>query len=310
MKEFPLAFREHIRQPVTTLAVCWRLVKTNGDMILGTNHDRDIHITETNIVGPVGSPPFDLSGVYKAGAGITASSIKGSSDMSVDNMEVDGALQSVQPEPDLFIDVSMQDIKAGLYDGAGVTTFQVNWQDPDGHQDILRHGFFGQVNWDSEGRYKTEIRGLLQVLQQNIGRTCGENCDVEEFGDSRCKLDLTAHTVTGVVTSVTSNKQFVTNLSLNSPSQENGAFNYGKLTWTTGENAGYFGQVKDDSLESQLGSLVMNEEFPFDVEIGDEFVLIEGCNRRADRCKQLGNYVNFRGPGILVPGMDEIVRAP
>jgi uncharacterized phage protein (TIGR02218 family) len=310
MKTLSANYRSHVAQQNTTLAVCWRLVKTNGDTILGTNHDRDIVISATSIGFDLGSPPFDLTGVYKAGAGIVASSIKGSSDMSVDNMEVDGALSHIQPTPDMFIDVSIPDIKAGLYDGAGVTTFMVNWQDPDDFQDVLRHGFFGQINWDSDGRYKTEIRGLMQVLQQNIGRTCGENCDVEEFGDARCKLDLTNHTVTGVVVSVTSNKQFVTDLSLNSPAQGQGDFNTGKLTWTTGENAGFVGQVKDDSLESALGSLVMVEEFPFDVEPGDEFVLIEGCNRRETRCKALGNFVNYRGPGILMPGMDEIIRAP
>lgn len=310
MKSYSANYLSHISQPVTTLACCWRLVKTDGTLILGTDHDRDIEITSTNIGVDLGSPAFDLTGVYKAGAGVTASSIKGGDDMSVDNMEVDGALEGSQPEPNLFVDVSVDDIRAGLYDGARVTVFFVNWADPDDFQDVLRHGFFGQVDWNSDGYYKTEVRGLLQILQQQIGRTCGETCDVEEFGDARCKKDLSTVTVTGAVVSVTSNKQFVTTLDLGSPPQESGAFNLGRLTWTGGDNTGYSGQVKDDSIASALGSLLMYEEFPNDVQPGDEFVLVEGCNRQADRCKQLGNFVNFRGPGIFNPGMDEIMRAP
>lgn len=307
MKTHSPAYAAHISQPVTTLAVCWRLVKTNGDVVLGTSHDRDIKITVTSVgVTLDSSDEFDLIGVYKASSGITASSVKGGDDMSVDNMEVEGALER---PPNVFVDVSLEDVKAGLYDGARVTVFMVNWQDPDDYQDILRHGFFGQIDWNSDGYYKTEVRGLLQILQQQIGRTCGETCDVEEFGDARCKLDLAPLTVTGTVLSVTSNRQFSTSLDLTS-SVDDGVFKLGKLVWQTGANVGFSGQVKDDVASSASDDLEMYEEFPNDVQVGDTFTLTEGCNRTAFRCKQLGNFVNFRGPGIFNPGMDEIMRAP
>lgn len=308
MRNHSTAYAAHIAQPVTTLAVCWRITKTNGDLVLGTDHDRNIHITATNI-GVDSS--LDLTGVYSAKTGITASTIKSSGDMSVDNMDVSGALDKGNAsEPNVFVDVSVADVKAGLYDGAQITVFFVNWQNPDDFQDVIRYGFFGQVDWDSEGRYKTEVRGLLQILQQVVGRTCGETCDVEDFGDARCKLDLSTVTVTGTVVSVTSNREFVTTLDSLSSSQVSGVFNLGKLTWTAGDNNGYRGQVKDDSVGDVLGSLLMYEEFPNDVQPGDTFELTEGCNRRPERCKELGNFVNFRGPGIFNPGMDEIMRAP
>lgn len=307
MKTHSPAYAAHIAQSVTTLAVCWRLVKTNGDVVLGTSHDRDIPITVTSVgVTITSSDEFDLTGVYKASSGITASSVKGGDDMSVDNMEVEGALER---PPNVFVDVSLEDVKAGLYDGARVTVFMVNWQDPDDYQDILRHGFFGQIDWNSDGYYKTEVRGLLQILQQQIGRTCGETCDVEEFGDARCKLDLAPLTVTGTVEAVTSNREFSVLLGISS-SIDGGAFKLGKLIWQTGANVGFSGQVKDDIVSSASDDLVMYEEFPNDVQVGDTFTLTEGCNRTATRCKQLGNFLNFRGPGIFNPGMDEIMRAP
>lgn len=310
MRSFSTSYAAHIRQPVTTLAICWKITKNDGVAIFGTTHDRSIEISQTNIGTDPGSPSFDLAGVYQARAGITASAVKAADDMSVDNMNVDGALQSPAPEPNMFVDVSVEDVKAGLYDGARITVFMVNWQDPDDFQDILRHGFFGQIDWDSDGQYKTEVRGLLQILQQQIGRTCGENCDVEKFGDARCKLDLATLTVTGTVLAVTSNREFSTSLDIGSPSPESGAFKLGRLTWQTGSNVGFSGQVKDDAQSSALGDLLMHEEFPNDVQVGDTFTLTQGCDRTAARCKQLGNFVNFRGPGIFNPGMDAILRAP
>lgn len=308
MKNFSPSYAAHLLQPQTTLAVCWRIVKTNGDLVLGTEHDRDIKITTTNIGMDLGSPAFDLSGTYRAASGILASSVKTASDMSVDNMEVNGALQR---QPEFYADLSVEDIRAGLFDGAVVTTFRVNWQDPDDFQEILRHGVCGQIDWNSDGTYRAEVRGLTQILQQSIGRTCGDRCDVAEFGDSRCKVNVAALTVTGTVTAVTNRRRFSTSLDLSSSVPGHGYFTLGKLTMTSGENAGFVKQVKNDSVGSVLGEIELWEEFPRDVEIGDTFSLTPGCDRRYETCRDVhNNLINFRGPGIFVPGMDSIIRAP
>jgi uncharacterized phage protein (TIGR02218 family) len=300
MKTFSANYLAHIQQSVTTLALCWRIEKTNGLLILGTNHDRDIIIADGD------SPGNPLAGVYSAKAGITGSDIKSSSDMSVDNMEVRGALA-----PDLFIDITVADIESGVLDGAPVTTFQVNWQDPDDYQDIKRQGYLGDIARTSDGQYTTEVRGLTQVLQQTIGRTCGDRCDVAEFGDERCKVDLGPLTVTGVVTASFSHRRFDTTLSLDSPAPVSPYFRLGKLTWTTGDNAGFTGQVKLDNVGGVLGHLEMWENFYESVEIGDEFLLAPGCDRRMETCRDVyGNIVNMRAPGLFVPGMDSIIRAP
>lgn len=307
MKNFSPAYAAHLRLPVTTLAICWRIVKKNGELILGTDHDRNIPISVTEIgLGDAGSPAFELIGEYKAAAGITGSDITSAADMSVDNMEVTGALQ-----PDMFIDITVADIESGVLDSAQVTTFRVNWQDPDDFQEVLRHGSLGEISRTSEGQYKTEVRGLAQVLQQVIGRTAGDRCDVAEFGDARCKLDVPALTVSGTVSAVTSRRRFDTTLDVGSPSHESPYFRLGKLTWITGENAGFTGQVKLDNVGDVLGHLEMWEPFPLDVEVGDTFTLTPGCDRLYETCRDVhDNLINFRGPAIFSPGMDAIVRAP
>ena len=62
MKTLSANYAAHIARPVTTLSVCWRIVKRNGDIIMGTDHDRDIVIETTNIGMDTGSP---VSNTYK-----------------------------------------------------------------------------------------------------------------------------------------------------------------------------------------------------------------------------------------------------
>jgi uncharacterized phage protein (TIGR02218 family) len=301
VKSYSPAYAAHLRQPVTTLAICWRVEKNNGQLILGTDHDRDITISSDGA-----SPDNPLAGTYLASAGITGSDVRSSSDMSVDNMEVVGALA-----PDLFMDITVADIESGVLDAAPVYTFQVNWSAPDDYQDIKRRGYLGDITRTSEGRYQTEIRGLTQVLQQTIGRNAGDRCDVAEFGDSRCKKDVAAITVPGTVTSVTSRRRFNTSLTLGMPAPVSPYFRLGKLTWLTGNNTGFTGQVKLDNVDTVLGNLEMWENFPLTVQIGDTFTLTPGCDRRYETCKDVhNNLINMRAPGLFVPGMDEIIRAP
>lgn len=306
MKPLSSAYATHLQGPTTTLAICWRIVKKNGEVIRGTDHDRNIAITITNIgLGDTGEPSIDLSGVYKAAAGITGSDIRSSSDMSVDNMEVGGGIDA-----QITGDITVPDIEAGLLDSATVTTFRVNWQNPDDYQEVMRHGSLGEISRTAEREYRTEVRGLTQVLQQIIGRTAGDRCDVKEFGDERCKYPVETITVTGTVTAVTNRKVFSVSLALNSPPTLV-QWKLGKLTWTSGDNDGFVGQLKREDVGNVFGAFEMWEPFPTDIEVGDTFTLRPGCDRRYETCRDIyDNIINMRAPAIFCPGMDAVVRAP
>src|ERR1044072_7478547 len=91
----------HMRGEVSTLAVCWTIEKGNGAIIRSTDHDRDIEI-ET---GP-------YAGHYRSVSNITASDVRSTSDLSVDNMEVEGAIMDQWEIPD----ITVAEIEAGLLD--------------------------------------------------------------------------------------------------------------------------------------------------------------------------------------------------
>jgi uncharacterized phage protein (TIGR02218 family) len=295
MRTIPAALAAHLQEGVTTLAVCWRIERSDGALILGTEHDQDVTIDG-------GSPTVPLAGTYVAAAGITGSNVRSTSDMSVDNLEVTGAINQGDLQ---LVDLTAADIEAGLFDDASVVLFLVNWQAPDDGQIILRTGNIGAISRTAEGQYRTELRGLAQRLTQNIVRTYGSSCDAE-LGDSRCTFDLASLTSAGTVTAVTSNRQFAASLSVGSPAPEAGDYNGGLLLWTVGANAGFSMEVKQEAVGSP-GEVLLYLPMPYDIEAGDEFTLQPGCDKSAAMCKgRFDNLVNFRGHGAWVPGLGEM----
>jgi uncharacterized phage protein (TIGR02218 family) len=290
MLTLPTELATHISLEVTTLAVCWRVTRNDGVLILGTEHDRDLTISAG-----------DNAGTYRVRAGITGSTVRSTSDMSVDNMEVDGAVNG----GDLtLVDLSVQDIEAGLMDSAPVVLFLVNWAAPDDGQIVLRTGTIGEITRTSEGQYKTELRGLAQALTQNIVRTYGSGCDAE-LGDTRCGIDISALTAIGSVDAVVNTRQFSATLS-SSPPADPGYYNGGLVVWLTGNNAGFSMEVKQDTLGSPP-DILLYLPMPYEIEIGDTFTIQPGCDKSAAMCRgQFQNLLNFRGHGAWVPGTGEL----
>ncbi|QUN28702.1 DUF2163 domain-containing protein [Cupriavidus sp. KK10] len=83
-----------------------------------------------------------------------------------------------------------------------------------------------------------------------------------------------------------------------------GYFAYGKVTFTSGDNAGYSAEVKAFA----PGFVTVALPFPFPVEPGDTYTISAGCDRTFGTCKnRFNNVVNFRGEPY-VPGLDTILR--
>eukprot|EP01037_Dinobryon_pediforme_P023321 gene23321-24728_t len=81
--------------------------------------------------------PLSIAGsVFEASTGLAASEAVASADLSIGGGEVTGALASAA--------ITETDIAAGLYDGATVDVYLVNWADPDQylHQ---RTGVIGEI---------------------------------------------------------------------------------------------------------------------------------------------------------------------
>lgn len=296
MRQIPAAATAHLNQDTTTLASCWVIEKKDGTFIRGTDHDEDIEIESG-----------DYAGLYPAGSNITASDVRSSADAAVDNMEVVGAFK--QSDDDATVDVNVADIESGNLDGVPATMFVCNWASPDDWQIVVKHGYLGEISRTSDGRYTTELRGVKQLLSQSFLRTYSTKCQVKRFGDTECGFDASTVTYTGTVTAVSNRRRFNGTNSA-SPQPANGAFRLGELTFTSGANAGFLREIKLDDVDGTLGEFSFWENFPEDVQVGDTYTIVRGCDRTATACQAYNNFVNFRGYGIFIEGQDAITRGP
>lgn len=292
MRQINAAGLAHIQQHVSTLAICWKLTRKDGQFVQGTEHDKDILIS--------GDSSSQFGGTYLADAGITGSDHKYPSDLSPSNSEVSGSTGRLN-----ILDLNAQDIEAGLYDRAAILVFLVNYAAPDDFQIILGAGTLGDITRTAEGHYTTERRGLTDILKQNLIRTYSVTCNAELF-DQRCKVVpvLGTHYTTATVSGVTSRRTFQVTPAHSLASI--GSLPYGEVVWLTGTNAGADMEIKSADTGTDTISLFL--PMGFDIQVGDTLEIYRGCDKLHDTClTDFDNLLNFRGHAFYVPGNNSIL---
>lgn len=166
MKTASAAMQAHLQQTLTTLCTCWQLTREDGVALFFT--DLDI--------------PISYGGnTYQPDSGYTRSAIQSSADLAVDNMDVEGLVSSDA--------ITEQDLRNGVYDYAQISIFMLNWADISMGRIALRTGYFGEVIATPTGGFRTELRGLTQLLSNNFGQVCQPVCRAD-LGDSRCTVPV------------------------------------------------------------------------------------------------------------------------
>lgn len=281
MKKISPELAAHLAGEVITLATCWKLTRRDTTVYGFTDHDRDLSIDGLT---------------YKAASGFTPSAIENNSALSVDNMDMEGVLTNS--------DISEPDILAGKYDFAEIEIFQVNYMDLTQGALKLRRGWLGEVSLQ-KNQFVAEVRGLTQRLSQTIGEFFSPSCRAT-LGDNRCKVNLGDHTVTGSVTTATSNQEFIDSAC----SESTDIFSFGVLTFTGGPNSGLSIEVKEYRKLSGSGGgkLVLALPMPFSIAVGNSYSLSKGCDKTTATChNRFTNIANFRGEPS-VPGLDRMLE--
>lgn len=290
MKAVPTELATMLSSKTRTLALCWAIRCKDGTFVRGTEHDRDLTTAD------IESDMFSLGGTYVAARNISGSVLRSGSDMAPDNLEVKGRLGSLFSTADL----NANDIEAGVYDNAEVVLFAVDWVNPSDFHLILRYGNLGNITRTAEGEYRVELRGLNQRLAQIPIRTMGAACD-DDLGGSRCSKDITAYSTTGEVATATTRRLIAATIAAPSTALAAGSFLGGKLTFTTGGNAGFAREIKRDDLAT-TGELEFYEPFPATIVATDEFNISPGCPKTREACRDLfDNVVNFQGFAVFSP---------
>jgi uncharacterized phage protein (TIGR02218 family) len=276
MKQITTALASHIAGEVTTLATCWKMTRKDGNVLGFTNHDTDIVVSEV---------------LYKAASGWTPSAIKSTSTLSVDKLEIEGLLSATS--------ITEGDLMAGKYDFAEIEIFMVNYNDISIGKLKLRRGWLGEVSIE-RGQFIAEVRGLTHLLSQTIGELYSPSCRAS-FGDNQCKIDAAVYTVSGAITSVSSNYIFADF----TRAEAGGTYNCGKITFTSGANNGISMEIKEFMAG---GKFTLMLAMPYNLAIGDNYSLTQGCDKTLAICANLyNNVINFRGEPHI-SGIDKMLE--
>lgn len=282
MRTVPAAITAARQSSSSRLCKIWEITRTDGVVLRFTEHDRDLEVGGQT---------------YYATASFDASSIKASADLSVDDLDVQGALDSSY--------ITAADLFAHRYDRATITVSEVLWDDPDAGADVLRWGWLGTIK-EIGGRFLAELLGPTAILQQPIGDLYSASCRAV-LGDVMCGVNLAAHTFSGTVVAVTNRRQFTVS-GIATPSGDDDYFSHGLLTFTSMGAANEGISMEVLSFDGTTIKLLLS--LPFDIAPGDEFSISAGCDHSRKTCiARFNNVLNFQGEPDC-PVSDDVIKGP
>jgi uncharacterized phage protein (TIGR02218 family) len=283
MRTVPEDLADHLDGGVTTLCRCWKLTRRDGASFGFTDHDRDL--------------AFDAT-VFAARTGLEAAEATAELGFAVGGGEVSGALVSAG--------VTEDDLAAGLYDDARVETWLVNWADP-AQRLMLDAGSIGEIR-RADGAFVAEVRGPMHRLDEERGRLYRATCSAD-LGDARCRVDVSGATFTASAT-VTRTDGALGFSTDGLAAYADGWFGAGRLTWTSGANAGLLVEVKAHRLLGAGAEIELWQRAAKPIAAGDGFSVTAGCDKRFATCREkFANVPNFRGFPHM-PGNDFVLRIP
>jgi uncharacterized phage protein (TIGR02218 family) len=283
VRTIPTALQAKLDSGVTTLARCWIVTRRDGVTMGFTDHDADLTVAGT---------------LCHAGTGLIASEATARLGLQIDGSEIAGALAD-----DSLAEV---DLAAGRYDAAGIEVHLVDWSEPS-LTVLLAKGVLGEVRREGAA-FSAELRSLAHRLNEESGRLYTATCSAD-LGDTRCTVDLTdpAFHGSGAVAALAGASAFHAS---ELDGFIDGWFTAGKLTFTSGANAGFVVEVKTHRIALDGVLIELWQQAPELIAVADTFTVTAGCDKRFATCRdRFANSINFRGfPAI--PGNDFVISYP
>lgn len=276
-------FHTHLRTAATTVARAWIVTRKDGVVLGFTDHDGDLRVDGVACV---------------ADTGLTAQAVHQTSGLSVDNTEASGALSDPR--------ISEVDINAGLYDGAQVRSYLVNWMQPE-QRKLTFQGTMGEIRRDGPS-FQVELRGLTEALNQPQGRVYQKPCTAV-LGDGACGLDTDDprfHHIGGIDAVVDRQSFAFSNLA----QFEEGWFTRGQFKILSGAGLASLGWIKSDTLVDGVRIIELWEPIRAAITDGDQVQLTAGCDKMQSTCaRKFDNIANFQG-FPFIPGEDWLLSVP
>ena len=265
---------------VTRWAQAWTIRRRDGEVFRFTSLDRDL---------------IWAGEIFRSCDSLVPSASEAVSEVdAAGNMDLSGA---VGPDG-----ISEHALHAGLFDGAEVEAWLVAWRGEEPRKLLLR-GTFGPVEIGSNG-FKAELLGDgAKLMQTPLVQLIQPGCRWR-FGDPvTCQKDLAPLTVTGAVDAATGQRSFVDA----ARGETAGYFSRGRVTFTSGDNAGISAEIKDHAAG---GAFILWPKLAFPISAGDGYAMTPGCTNLKDAaggtngCEAWGQLLRYGGFD-KVPGGDK-----
>jgi hypothetical protein len=166
MRTIPEEMTARIESGAARLCHAWVLRRADGVELGFTDHDRDLTFEGVTCRAASG---------WTAGAADSAVGVSGGSAVVAGGLD-DAAITDA-------------DVEAGLYDGASVALWRLDWGQPD-LSVRLWTATLARIRREGTS-FTAELEGPLARLERVVGRTYGRDCDAS-LGDGRCRVDLEA----------------------------------------------------------------------------------------------------------------------
>lgn len=228
--------------------------------------------------------PVDLSiglNLYRSTAGYEFTGFSSPDGFAVASIDVTGILQ--------VLGIAREKALGGHLDGAVCWIFATDWANPVEDEEPIVCGIFGRLTVRDD-RFEISGSSLAEAIGETVGRTYGAQCP-KVFGGQEyagCKLDLTPYTATGSVGSVID----ASSVYDSARTEAAGTWAFGTIEFTSGPLAGY-GVYEVRAFSS--GVVTIHDQWPVLPQVGDDYQIIMGCQKRLDDCIAYGNVVNFGG---------------
>ena len=163
MRIIPTELAARIESGAAMLCHAWVLRRTDGVELGCTDQDRDRTVASVTC---------------RAASGWTTGAAGSAVGLSPGSAAVAGGLEDTA--------ITDADVEAGLYDGASVALWRVDWDRPD-LRVRLWTATLSRIRREGAG-FSAELDGPLAKLERVVGRTYGRACDAI-LGDGRCGVD-------------------------------------------------------------------------------------------------------------------------
>lgn len=166
MREINGEFSARLESGVTTTCLCWRIARVDGFVLRLTEHDWALTVDGEN---------------FLPGAGLEGAEFVQTAGLAPGRAAAHGALSHEA--------ITEDDLEAGLWDGARVDVWRVDWQAPE-HQVHVWTGRISEVTRGALG-FEAALVSLKADLERPLGRVYARQCDAV-LGDARCGVDTEA----------------------------------------------------------------------------------------------------------------------